>query len=229
MKTGFFKWAGATVLPLAFALSAHASVISFTGGVVTLNDGMTHTTNNSVTWNSVKSYEEAGFKVEFIPVAGAALTSSSSDIGNYYSAGNDVIHGHWAAGSYGNLARILFTKVDGTAFDLNYFVLTSNTDSGGGAASGNEKAYIHASSDGVADDYSQLLPPENWGFPATQIFLGSQFDSVKAFWFDVANRVDCFGMDSFYINEPAPGLPEPASLALCALALSGLAASRRRR
>lgn len=229
MKTNLLKLAGAATLPLVFALSAHASVIGFTGGVVTQNNGTTGTTNNSRTWQNVAQYEEAGFRVQFIGPRGVALTPSSSDIGNYYGVGNDVIHGHWATGNYGNLTKILFTKLDGTAFDLNYFVLTSNTDAGGTVASGNERAWIHASVDGVADSYAQLLSSENWGFPAKQIFLGAQFDDIKAFWFDVTDHVDCFGMDSFYINEPAPGVPEPTSLALSALALVSIAAIRRQR
>jgi hypothetical protein len=209
--------------------AAQASVVGFNGGTVTLNDNSTATSSNGSTLQNVRSYEEQGFKLEFF-FSVASPSGFSSNIGNYYGSGNAVIHAHWATGNYGQVTQIKITKLDGSAFDMNYFVLTSDTDTGGGTASGNEQAYIHASSDGVSDDYAQLLPPENWGFPAQQIFLGSQFDSVKAVWFDVRNAVDCFGMDNFYINEAAPGtgVPEPGSLALAVLALGGAAALRRR-
>lgn len=212
-------------LLLAFCVPAQAVQINFTGGTVTLNGGGTETTNNSVVWQDVDYYEEGGFRLDFIPSSGSAFESI---IGNYYGGGNDVIHGHWATGDFGGLTQIKVTKTDGAAFDLNYFVLTSNTDTGGSAASGNERAFIHASIDGVSESYSQLLPPEDWGFPASQIFLGAQFDGIKAFWFTAENAVDCFGMDNFFINEPAPGIPEPTSLALLALGLAGLGMGRRR-
>lgn len=222
MKKSLLKIISGAALTVAMMIPAQAAVIGFTGGTVTMNDSSTGTTNNAVVFADVAKYEESGFRLSFIG-------GNANYIGDYYSGANDVIHGHWATGDYGGLTRILITKIDGTSFDMNYFVLTSNTDFGGGAASGNERTFIHASADGVNDDYAQLLPSEDWGFPSTQVFLGSQFDSVKAVWFDVANSVDCFGMDNFYIDQSAPGLPEPTSLALAGLALLGLAALLRRR
>ena len=183
---------------MGFSIQSGATVITFAGGTATLGDASTQTTNNSGTISNVNYYEEGGFKLDFI--------GGNEYIGNYYGTGNAVIHGHWATGDYGGMTMIKVTKLDNTAFDLNYFVLTSNADQGGGLASGLERAFIHASTDGTTDSYSQLLPPENWGFPATSIFLGSQFDGIKAFWFTAENAVDCFGMDSFFINEAAPGL-----------------------
>ena len=206
---------------------SQAAVIGFNGGTATLNSGGTVVTSNAVNRDNVKSYEEGGFRIEFL-FAGTP-TPFSSNIGNYYGNGNAVIHAHWDAGDFGVVTQIKITKIDGTAFDMNYFVLTSNTLTGGGPATGTEEAFIHASVDGTTSSFSQMLPPENWGFPTNQVFLGSQFDGVKAVWFNVRNGVDCFGMDNFYIDEEAPGVPEPGSLALAALALAGAAATRRRK
>ena len=115
------------------------------------------------------------------------------------SAGNDVIHGHWDQGDFGNLTEIKISRIDNAAFDLNYFLLTSNTDTGGAPASGNERAFIRTS-----NNYSMMLPPENWGFPAVAINLDSNFDNITSFSFFVENAVDCFGMDEFFLNEEAP-------------------------
>jgi len=213
---------------------AFGTVIDFTGGTVTFwNGSPSVTTNNSGYYQAVDYYTEGGFKLDFIDGQSIAFASI---VGDYYSAGNDVIHGHWATGvpPYGDLTGIEITKLGPGTFDLNYFILTSNTDTGGAAASGREQTWIHAWQGGVIT-YSQMLPPDNWGFAGLnpQIFLGSQFDLVDKVSFTVTNTVDCFGMDEFYINEPAPPvIPEPSTLIIWSLLASlgiGLAWWRRRR
>jgi hypothetical protein len=201
------------------------TVIDFHGGTAYYTDGSSAVTDNSLTYYDVDYYVEGGFKLDFIGDTGI--------IGNYYGpdetgANNAVIHGHWATGDYGGLTKIEVTKTDGTAFDLNYFILTSNTDAGGTAASGSEQTYINSS-----NGSSQLLPSDDWGWvgPDPQIFLNDAFgNGITSFDFTVGNTVDCFGMDEFYIDEDAPP-PVPdagGTLALVSLSIVTLAGIRRR-
>jgi hypothetical protein len=221
------KNALATLLVSALLpLTAQAAIIDFTGGTVYQHGGATFTTNNNGVYSGVDYYEEDGFRLDFIGVG----SNSDGFVGTYYGGhNNDVIHGHWATGLGQGLTEIRVSRVDGAEFDLNYFIMTSNTAVGGGSATGNEQAYINASADGSTISHSQLLPPDNWGFSGfnPQIFLGSQFDNIKYFSFTVANIVDCFGMDNFYIDEEFVEAPESAPLALLGLGLLGLVLRRR--
>jgi hypothetical protein len=196
------------------AAQTKAAVVTFTGGIVTRLDATTQTTNNTVLWDNVDYYEEASFRLDFLPNSGSA--GFATNVGNYYGVGNDVIHAHWDTGGLGQVTSIEITKIGGGTFDLNYFLLTSNTALGPNKpALGNEQAYIEGFNSNVSTGPAVLLPPEGWGFPASAITLGSAFDAVDKAVFFVTNQVDCFGMDEFYINQPAPtsgAVPEATSL-----------------
>ncbi len=212
---------------LAVGSITQAVVIDFDGGTATRYSAPTPVATDNVSlYDNVDYYEENGFKLDFIGNDGSI--PFAANIGNYYGAfpGNAVIHGHWATGSFGDLTEIKVTKISGGTFDLNYFILTSNTDTGGAPASGNERAFI--THDGGLDPI--LLPPEDWGFPATQIFLPASYDAVTSFEFHVENKVDCFGMDEFYIDEPAPPrAPDAGStLPLLSAGIAALAALKKR-
>jgi hypothetical protein len=216
---------GMSVIPclmlLALAGSAGATIIDFTGGTATLWDASTVVPNNANVWGApgagqVDYYDEGGFRMDFIGDYGI--------IGDYYGVTNDVIHGHWATGNFGTLTSIRAWKLDNSTFDLNYFELTSNTEFGGGPASGNEQTWISAS-----NGYTAMLPPEDWGFPASQIFLNGACNGISWFEFTVTDHVDCFGMDNFYIDQEAPSpVPEASTWLLLGGGLLGLAAARRK-
>lgn len=153
----------------------------------------------------------------------------SSNVGNYYGIGNDVIHGHWGLG----ISSIDIYKEGGGTFDLNYFVLVDNTATGGGPATGAESVTIQGFLNGVATGSAFLLPPENWGFPAVNVFLDSSFDVVDRIKI-IGSQSFCFGMDEFYINQAAPvpdpstpSIPEPSAVSLLGIGLTGLLAFGR--
>ncbi len=216
---------------LALAGSAHAVVIDFMGGIAHLSGGTNVVTDNTNIYYSVDYYDQGGFRYDFIGGTGI--------IGNYYAIGfrpdgttihNAVVHAHWLT----DVQAMTITALDGSTFDLNYIDLTSNTITGGGQASGTEQSYINTN-----NGYSVRLPSSDWGFDfdysggtgdgVARLYLDAHFDAVTSVTFSSTNAY-CFGMDNFYINEPAPPnpAPEPATMALLGLGAAGMAMTRRR-
>lgn len=191
-----------TILATVISITsgASASVVTFTGGTVTFNNGTTAVTAGNINYQDVDFYTENGFVLDYINGSGF-----SSNVGNYYGIGNDVIHGHWGLG----ISSIDIYKEGGGTFDLNYFVLVDNTATGGGPATGAESVTIQGFLNGVATGSAFLLPPENWGFPAVNVFLDSSFDVVDRIKI-IGSQSFCFGMDEFYINQAAP-VPDPST------------------
>ena len=212
------KLSSICALTLCLAAVAPAAVVTFTGGTATLNNGSTLITDGTFNTDNVDFYTESGFVLDYIGGSGF-----SSNVGNYYNTGNDVIHGHWGMG----ITSIDIYKDGGGTFDLNYFVLTSNTSSGGDPASGVEQVTIEGFLSGVSTGTAILLPPEDWGFPAIDVFMNSNFDLVDRVKI-IGSSSFCYGMDEFYIDQAAP-VPEPTAGALLALGLGGLIAMRRTR
>ena len=208
-----------TILALSVLMTplAPAAVVTFTGGTITLNNGSTFVTNGFILQEDVDFYTEAGFVLDYVDGGGF-----SSSVGDYYWTGNDVIHGHW--GQSQRLTSIDIYKVGGGTFDLNYFVLTTNADQ----HPNGEGASIEGFLNGVSTGTALFLPPENWGFPAVDVFLNTNFDLVDRVKIVGSDFTFCFGMDEFYIDQAAP-VPEPTAGVLLALGLGGLIALRRTR
>lgn len=213
------KLSSILALSVFMAALAPAAVVTFTGGTVTKSDGTTAVTDTTTSYYGVDFYTENGFVFDYIGGSGGS-------IGDYYSAGNDVIHAHWGVGE---MTSIEIRKDGGGTFEFNYFVLTSNTLTPGGAPTGAEDVHVQAWLNGSMVGSDVILPSEQWGFPAVDVFFGTDFDLVdKVVITSSHTSFSCFGMDSFYIDEAAP-VPEPTAGALIALGLGGLIALRRTR
>ncbi len=218
------------LVSLGFIPLAQAVVIDFNGGIATLRDGSTvSVTDTDLFQDSVDYYIEDGIMIDFIGGYGT--------IGDYYSIGsegtvyeNSVIHSHWHG-----LDSIVFSKVDGSTMDLNYMDLSSNTESGGGQATGNERSYITSS-----EGHEMHLPSSDWGLDYD--FFGDPGDGISRLWMDdnfdnityftvTSENAYCFGLDNFYIDEPAPPIepvPEPGTMALLGLGVLGMVGMRKK-
>ncbi len=109
------KFLNTVITCIIFSLSclvniSNATIIEFTSGTSYLDGGGTCTTTPC--WG-VDYYEEDGFIFDFIG------TSTGDSVGDYYGAGNEVIHSHWD----GLMSAMEIRKSGGGTFDLNYFVL----------------------------------------------------------------------------------------------------------
>ena len=180
--------------------SAKATVITFTGGTAIDANNITHVTSETDTFYNIASYVESGFQLNYVVSSGSSYFPQT--VGNYYGSSNDVIHGHWTGG----LTSIDISSVDGSTFDLNYFIITSNTAHGGGPATGDEHIYVQGYRNGSAVTAPYMLPIEDWGIgEVSNIILNNEFDNVDLFRI-YGEGAFCFGMDAFYINESAPNV-----------------------
>ena len=216
----------ALVAVLGIASSAHAVLIDFTGGTVYQFGGGTAVTDTTTNYGDVDYYEEAGVRFDFIGPSGTPL---SYNVGDYYNAGTDVIHGHWDAGGIGDMLSIHVEKIDGTPFDLEYFKVTSNTDNPGiGDPIGTIEVYVNALADGSTISASVLIPPDAWGYagPNSEIYLGPDFDNILAFSFTYGSGGVGLGLDEFEVNLLP--VPEPATISLILPALGMFAWKRRK-
>lgn len=188
-----------TALQITFLTSTASAVVDFDGGTATRQDGSTVVTSNTSLNNGVVSYVEDGVLVEF----NGLVFDWGSYIGDYYGVQNSVIHTHWDS-----LESVTFSMLDGSAFDLNYMDVTSNTVMGGGPADGTEDSWVTASNWATIK-----LPSVDWGSiqEPEKLWFSSDFNNITSFTVTSTNAF-CFGLDNFYINEPPPPFDDSLNL-----------------
>lgn len=196
-------------LPLLFAASlAKAAIVTFTGGTATLENGESVITDTQSQNEGVVSYQEGSVVLNYLS---PNEDWSFQTVGNYYGAGDDVIHGHWTA-----ISAIEIGREGNTPFDLQFFHMTSNTEVGGGPASGDEIIAIQGWLDGIAVTEEYQLPSDDWGGDYQDVFLPDSFGNVdKVVIRDLSQWENgvytqaewsafCFGMDNFVFDEVVP-------------------------
>ncbi|MDA8661149.1 hypothetical protein N9M01_13140 [Luminiphilus sp.] len=193
---------------LAMCLSALSLVAAAQVGVIMEFTGGDVTAGSDAPASNIDGENNRYSSSEYVE-SGVVMTTTGGDIllGAYYTA-NAVIHGHW-----NTMTRASFARQDGSAFDMNYYKLTSNPSSalGHNGLASDAVVTIVASKDGTTESSRFELPPEDWGDEfagdksVTEVYLGPEFDGIKAFWFEADKVISqCFGMDTYYIDLPPP-------------------------
>lgn len=216
---------------LTLALSSYADIVTFTGGTVQMADGSTATTDGATLFGNVSYYEEGDFYLQY-----NSPSPFGQYVGTYYGQGNDVIHGHWDDG----LESIEISRTDNQQFTLRYFSLTSNTEIGGGPATGNENIFIEGYAGGASITDSYRIPSDDWGGSFNDVFLPDSFLGVDKVVIS-GEGAYCFGMDSFAFNdanletlvtgnevELIPTVPEPATVGFVGIGAAALFLIKRK-
>lgn len=220
-----------TIVLLFIASSVFADIVTFTGGTVQMADGSTAKTDGTTLFGNVSFYQEGDFYLQY-----NSPSPFGQYVGTYYSQGNDVIHGHWDDG----LESIEIARTDNQQFTLKYFSLTSNTEIGGGAATGNENIFIQGFSSGVAITDNYRIPSDDWGGSFNDVILPNSFVEVDKVLIS-GEGAYCFGMDSFAFDEASfeelltgnevelePVVPEPSTVGLVGIGALAFASIRKR-
>jgi hypothetical protein len=171
-------------------------IIDFTGGNVFGVDGtfLGNTDEQNLFFN-VGSYVESDFLIQYNTIG----IGDGQTVGNYYGDSNDVLHGHWD----GELQSIEISHSDNAIFDFEFLALTSNTEIGGSAATGNEEIYIEGFDSNLNSVGSFLIPSEDWGGEFQGVYLGDAFNDVSKVTI-AGDGAFCYGMDSFVIDQQVP-------------------------
>ena len=193
------------VLLSFLACEVSATTVDFTSGAYrTFDDTLGTLVNGDTSTVSGTKFGSSGLYMAAEPGRGA-FTANDLSVGSYYGDGSGVAHVHWRLGQDNReVSRFIVKSASGGAvFDLNYFVLSSNTDNGGGAADNTEDTYIVASKNGSTESFRQKLPSVNWG-GRVPVYLGPEFNEVRTVWFESTNAF-CFGVDDLTVSAAPPG------------------------
>lgn len=219
------------LVSIIVACNINAAVITVAGGVATNTDNITYTVEVGSTYYDIVTYVESNFQLNYEHTTGSY---SPPTIQQYYDEPNNILQINWTGGKH----SIDILNVNGSIFDLNFFLLTSIATDSKGTAGGREHLYVQGYRYGQAVTAPYLLPTNSNGIITTDnILLSNEFDNIDLFRIFGEGAFN-FGIDAFYINEAAPNvegvvigqpaIPEPGVTTLLPLGLAALLLIRRR-
>jgi len=176
---------------MAFVAASSALTIDFDGGSAILDSGETVTTSNASLNSNIVSYVENGVLVEFI----VSTTFENTFVGDFYRENNAVLfttfnYPWWPS----NVEALRFSMLDGSAFNLNYIDVITNSK-----VHGESESWITASSGATI----KIPHVSLWGGTTVRMTLTTDFNNITDVIITSASTIlSIDNIDIFVLQPP---------------------------